>query len=638
MEIPDLSFSRRGFLKSLSRTALVLSLEDVLSLVRPAFGQQLPQKPKRSARQSYEAAARPAPKGPPSPVTGSPLGVQFLDVARESGLNVEMIFGGEHRNKYLLETTGCGAAFYDYDQDDWVDIYLVNGWRLEGFPKGHEPVCHLFKNNRDGTFTDVTIKAGLARSGWGQACCVGDYNNDGWNDLFVSYYGQNSLFRNNGNGTFTDVTKEAGLLQERLRWNSGCTFVDYDKDSHLDLFVGNYIDLDLKTTPLPEDANCTYKGIVVACGPPGLEGGKNLLYRNRGDGTFEDVSEKAGLWGTLGTYALSCGAADLDNSGWPNIYVANDSTSATYYVNQKNGTFKDQAIEAGVAYSPDGKPQAGMGVSIGDYNRDGMLDIVKTNFAGDTDSLFLNLGDGSFDDRTYQAGLGINTRLLGWGVSFIDIDNDGWLDILVANGHVYPEVDGTQVDAAYAERKYLYRNLRQGQFEDVSLVGGSGITADAKARGFAVGDFDNDGDLDVLVNCVNAVPQLLRCDAAAGQESTAKRNWVKIRLVGTKSNRTGIGARIKVIAQTGTGLIAGKTVPELTQIEDVKSCNGYYSASDLRIHFGLGEAQKVDLVEIRWPSGQVDIMKNLDVNRLYVVQEGGKVLKNEALQAAKKKI
>jgi len=638
MEIPDLSFSRRGVLKSLSRTALVLSLEDVLSLVRPAFGQQLPQKPKRSARQSYEAAARPAPKGPPSPVTGSPLGVQFLDVARESGLNVEMIFGGEHRNKYLLETTGCGAAFYDYDQDDWVDIYLVNGWRLEGFPKGHEPVCHLFKNNRDGTFTDVTIKAGLARAGCGQACCVGDYNNDGWNDLFVSYYGQNSLFRNNGNGTFTDVTKEAGLLQERLRWNSGCTFVDYDKDSHLDLFVGNYIDLDLKTTPLPEDANCTYKGIVVACGPPGLEGGKNLLYRNKGDGTFEDVSEKAGLWGTLGTYALSCGAADLDNSGWPNIYVANDSTSATYYVNQKNGTFKDQAIEAGVAYSPDGKPQAGMGVSIGDYNRDGMLDIVKTNFAGDTDSLFLNLGDGSFDDRTYQAGLGINTRLLGWGVSFIDIDNDGWLDILVANGHVYPEVDGTQVDAAYAERKYLYRNLRQGQFEDVSLVGGSGITADAKARGFAVGDFDNDGDLDVLVNCVNAVPQLLRCDAAAGQESTAKRNWVKIRLVGTKSNRTGIGARIKVIAQTGTGLIAGKTVPELTQIEDVKSCNGYYSASDLRIHFGLGEAQKVDLVEIRWPSGQVDIMKNLDVNRLYVVQEGAKVLKNEALQAAKKKI
>lgn len=628
-ERPDLAWNRRRFLKSLSRTALVLSLEDVLAAAWG--GAQATQKPAAgSARQSYEAQARPAPKGAPSPVTGTPLGVTYVDVAKQAGLNIETIFGGEHRNKYLLETTGCGAAFFDYDQDDWADIFLVNGWRLEGFAKGKEPVCHLFKNNRDGTFTDVTLKAGLARSGWGQACCVGDYNNDGWNDLFVSYYGQNALFRNNGNGTFKDVTKEAGLLQDRLRWNSGCTFVDYDKDGRLDLFVGNYIDLDLKTTPLPEDANCTYKGIVVACGPPGLEGGKNLLYHNNGDGTFADVSEKAGMNGTLGTYALSCAAADLDGTGWPNIYVANDSTSATYYVNQKDGTFKDQAIEAGVAYSPDGKPQAGMGVSIGDYNRDGLLDIVKTNFAGDTDSLFMNLGDGSFDDRTYQAGLGMNTRLLGWGVSFIDIDNDGWLDILVANGHVYPEVDGTQVDASYAERKYLYRNLRNGQFEDVSMIGGPGITTDAKARGFAVGDFDNDGDLDAVVNCVNAVPQLLRCD------STLNRSWVKIRLVGTKSNKTGIGARIKVVAQTGTGYAGGKQVPALTLIEEVRSCNGYYSASDLRIHFGLGEAQKVDLVEIRWPSGAVDTLKNLDVKKLYVVEEGGKILKTMEMAGVKK--
>ncbi len=634
--MPALPLSRRGFLKSLSRTALVLPLEDVLRLARPAFGQAAPQaappqKPKGMARETYAAEARPAPKGEPSPVTGTPLGVQFVDVAREAGLNVEMIFGGEHRNKYLLETTGCGAAFFDYDQDDWVDIFLVNGWRLEGFPKSEEPVCRLFKNNRDGTFTDVTLKAGVARSGWGQACCVGDYNNDGWNDLFVSYYGQNALFRNNGNGTFADVTKEAGLLQDRLRWNSGCAFLDYDKDGRLDLFVGNYIDFDIKTAPLPEDANCTYKGIQVACGPPGLEGGKNILYHNNGDGTFRDVSEKAGMWGTLGTYALSCGAADLDNTGWPNIYVANDSTSATYYVNQKDGTFKDQAIEAGVAYSPDGKPQAGMGVSIGDYNRDGLLDIVKTNFAGDTDSLFLNLGDGSFDDRTYQAGLGMNTRLLGWGISFIDFDNDGWIDILVANGHVYPEVDGTQVDAAYAERKYLYRNLRNGQFEDVSLIGGSGITTAAKARGFAIGDYDNDGNIDAVVNCVNALPQLLRCD------STLNRSWIKIRVVGTKSNRTGIGARIKVVAQTGTPVLTAKPGTPLTQIEEVRSSNGYFSSSDLRIHFGLGEAKKVDVVEIRWPSGAVDTLKELDVNRLYVVEEGGKILKNEALVAARKK-
>jgi hypothetical protein len=628
-----LPFTRRTILKSLSKTALVLPLEEVLRLAEPAFGLQAgkPQKPSANSRPTYEAPARSAPKGQASPITGTPLGVQFTDVAKQAGLNVKTIFGGEHRNKYLLETTGCGAAFFDYDQDDWVDIFLVNGWRFEGFPKGLEPVCHLFKNNRDGTFTDVTLKAGLARSGWGQACCVGDYNNDGWNDLFVSYYGQNSLFRNNGNGTFTEVTKEAGLLQSRLRWNSGCTFLDYDKDGHLDLFVGNYIDFDVKTAPLPEDANCTYKGIQVACGPPGLEGGKNLLYRNNGDGTFTDVSEKAGMGGTLGTYALSCAAADLDATGWPNIYVANDSTSATYYVNQKDGTFRDQAIEAGVAYSPDGKPQAGMGVSIGDYNRDGLFDIVKTNFAGDTDSLYMNLGDGSFDDRTYQAGLGVNTRLLGWGVSFMDIDNDGWLDILVANGHVYPEVDGTQVDAAYAERKYLYRNLRNGQFEDVSLTGGSGIVANVPARGFAVGDYDNDGNLDAIVNCVNAPPQLLRCD------STLNRSWIKIRLVGVQSNRSGIGARVKAVAQTGTPLLNAKPEAPLTQIDEVRSCNSYYSANDLRIHFGLGEAKKVDLLEIRWPSGVVDTFKDLDVNRLHVVQEGGKILKTEVFTSAKSK-
>jgi hypothetical protein len=630
-----LSFTRRGFLRSLSKTALVLPLEEVLRLARPAFAQQppqpAPQKPSANARPSYEAPARPAPKAAASPVTGTPLGIQFIDVAHQAGLNAKTIYGGEHRNKYLLETTGCGAAFFDYDHDDWVDIFLVNGWRLEGFPKGQEPTCHLFHNNRDGTFTDVTLKAGLARQGWGQACCVGDYNNDGWNDLFVSYYGQNALFRNNGNGAFTEVTQQAGLTQSRLRWNSGCAFLDYDRDGLLDLFVGNYIDFDVKTAPLPEDANCTYKGIQVACGPPGLEGGKNLLYHNNGNGTFTDVSQRAGLWGTLGTYALSAAVADLDNDGWPDIYVANDSTSATFYQNQRDGTFKDMAIEAGVAYSPDGKPQAGMGVSIGDYNRDGLLDIVKTNFAGDTDSLYMNLGEGSFDDRTYQAGLGINTRLLGWGVSFLDIDNDGWLDILVANGHVYPEVDGTQVDAAYAERKYLYRNLRNGQFEDVSLTGGSGIVTPAPARGFAVGDYDNDGNLDAIVNCVNALPQLLRC------QSTLNRSWIKIRVVGVKSNRTGIGARIRVVAQTGTPAVGAKPGSPLVQIEEVRSSNGYYSSSDLRIHFGLGEAKKVDQVEIRWPSGAVDTLKDLDINRLYVIQEGGKILKADAFEAPKKK-
>ena len=615
-------WSRRGFLRSLSRTALVLPFDDVLALALPR-PLRAPLAQMGTSRPTYDATPRPAPPGKPSPVTGTPVGVSFLDVGRQAGLNTKTIYGGEHKNKYLLETTGCGAAFYDYDQDDWLDIFLVNGTRLEGFPKGQEPICHLFKNNRDGTFTDVTVKAGLARSGWGQACCVGDYNNDGWNDLFISYYGQNALFRNNGDGTFTDMTEKAGLRQSRTHWNSGCAFLDYDRDGHLDLFVANYIDFDIKTAPVPESGACAYKGIQVACGPPGLQGAKNILYHNNGDGTFTDVSEKSGMYSSVGTYGLSVAVADMDGDGWPDIYVANDSTAATYYQNQKDGTFKDGAIEAGVALSPDGKPQAGMGVSIGDFNRDGLLDLVKTNFAGDTDSLYMNLGDGSFEDRTYLAGLGVNTRYLGWGVGFFDMDNDGWLDILVSNGHVYPEVDGTEADAAYAEPKYLYRNLRNGQFEDVTKAGGPGINAPVAARGCAFGDYDNDGDLDVLVNCVNSLPQLLRCDSAL------QRNWIKIRLVGTKSNRTAIGARITLTAQT----VSADKQP-LIQVEEVRSGGSYYSQNDFRIHFGLNQAKKADRVEIRWPSGATDLLKDLDANRLYVIQEGGKILKNEALRAA----
>ncbi len=606
-------WSRRGFLKSLSRTALVLSLEDVLSLSLHA--QQAPAVPGSNSRPTYNTQPR-APKTLPSPVTGTPLGFSFLDVAKQSGLNAKTIYGGEHKNRYLLETTGCGVAFYDYDQDDWLDIFLVNGTRLEGFPKAQEPISHLFKNNRDGTFTDVTAKSGITRSGWGQGCCVGDYDNNGVDDLFVSYYGQNILYRNNGDGTFTDVTVKAGLAQKTTRWNSGCAFLDYDRDGHLDLFVANYIDFDIKTAPLPEAAGCAYKGMQVACGPPGLDGGKNIMYHNNGDGTFTDVSEKSGMTNTIGTYALSVTVADLDNDGWPDIYVANDSTAATYYQNQKDGTFKDVAIEAGIAYSPDGKPQAGMGVAIGDFNRDGLLDIVKTNFAGDTDSLYENLGDGTFEDHTYLSGLGINTRYLGWGVGFVDLDNDGWLDILISNGHVYPEVDGSHLDAPYAEHKYLYRNLRNGQFEEITNQAGPGITDPAAARGCAFGDYDNDGDIDVVVNCVNSLPQLLRCD------TTSKRNFIKIRLIGKKSNRTGIGARVTVTAQTQPD-----AKQPLRQIDEVRSGGSYYSQNDLRLHFGLDQATKADLVEISWPSGTKDTLHNLSANQLYVIEEGGTVLK-----------
>ena len=618
-------WTRRGFVKSLSRTALVLSLEDVLKLALPAQAQQAGTPQQIGSRPVYDTKPKPAPKTLPSPVTGTPLGYSFVDVAKQSGLTAKTIYGGEHKNRYLLETTGCGVAFFDFDHDDWLDLFLVNGTRLEGFAKGQEPISRLFKNNRDGTFTDITAKSGMTRSGWGQGCCVGDYDNDGLNDLFVSYYGQNILYKNHGDGTFTDVTAKSGLTQSKMRWNSGCAFLDYDKDGHLDLFVANYIDFEIKTAPLPEAAGCAYKGMQVACGPPGLDGGKNILYHNNGDGTFTDVSQKSGMWETIGTYGLSVTVADLDNDGWPDIYVANDSTAATYYQNQKDGTFKDLAIESGIAYSPDGKPQAGMGVAVGDYNRDGLLDIVKTNFAGDTDSLYQNLGDGTFEDHTYLSGLGINTRYLGWGVGFVDLDNDGWLDIFISNGHVYPEVDGSHLDAPYAEHKYVYRNLRTGQFEEVTNIAGSGMTDAVPARGCAFGDYDNDGNMDIVVNCVNAPPQLLHCTA------TIKRNWLKVRLVGTKSNRTGVGARITVTAATNTQEKSGVGKQPMRQIEEVRSGGSYYSQNDLRIHFGLDQATKADSIEIVWPSGTNDVLHDVAANHLYVIEEGGKVLKTVAM-------
>ncbi|MGD0648521.1 MAG: CRTAC1 family protein [Acidobacteriaceae bacterium] len=622
--------NRRKFIRSLSRTALVLPFADILALAAPAQQQTAsPQSKIGPQERTYDAKAAPPPAGPKSPIEGTPLGITFTDVAAQSGLILPTTYGGQLTNKYLLETTGCGLAFYDYDNDGWQDLFLVNGWRLEGFTPEQAPRCHLFKNNRDGTFTDVTKGTGLEhKTGWGQACCVGDYNNDGNDDLFITYYGQNVLYRNNGNGTFTDVTEQAGLLQPgpKIRWNTGCTFVDYDRDGHLDLFVANYVDFDLKTAPLPEDGPCTYKGMLVACGPPGLAGGKNILYHNDGKGFFTDVSEKSGMFTAVGTYGLSVCASDLDGDGWPDIYVANDSAPATLYQNQHDGTFIDIAIEAGAALSAEAKPQAGMGVSIGDYNNNGNMDIVKTNFAGDTDSLYTNLGKAIFEDHTYPSGLGENTRLLGWGVGFFDMDNDGWLDILMSNGHVYPEVDKSKADLKYAEHKYLYRNLQNGRFEDVTDHGGPGILERAPARGCAFGDYNNNGSIDIAVNCINTVPQLLRCD------STLKRNWIKIKLVGVKSNRSGIGSKIILTANT----TPNATKP-LVQTDELRSGGSYFSQNDLRMHFGLDQAKKVDLVEIHWLSGQVDQLKNLDVNQLYIIQEGGKILHAGPLTPAKQR-
>ena len=545
--------------------------------------------------------------------------MNFIDIGRAAGLNAKTVFGGEHKNRYLLETTGCGVAFYDYDNDGWLDIFLVNGTRLEGFPAGQEPVSHLFKNNRDGTFTDVTLKAGVAHSGWGQGVCIGDYDNDGFEDLFITYFGKNVLYHNNGNGTFTDVSEKAGIAGNGKRWNTGCAFVDYDRDGKLDLFVANYIDMDLKTAPVPESGPCLYKGVMVACGPPGLNGGKNILFHNNGDGTFTDVSERAGILKANGTYGLGVLTADLDNDGWPDIYVANDSTASALYQNKKNGTFEDIALEAGCALSPDGKPQAGMGISAADYDLDGNLDLLKTNFAGDTPSLYHSLGEAAFEDTTFTAGLGAHTQYLGWGCGFFDFDNDGWPDILICNGHVYPEVEQLKTEAGYAQRKLLYRNLRDGRFEDVSLEAGPGISNPIAARGCAFGDFDNDGDVDVVINPVNDLPQLLRCDSQTGN------NWIKVRTIGTKSNRSGIGARIKCVTS-----VPGEAKPH-QQIDEVRSGGGYFSQNDLRVHFGIGKAEKVDVLEIRWPSGQTETLKNVSPNRVIYVKEGEGIVKSVAL-------
>jgi enediyne biosynthesis protein E4 len=576
----------------------VLPLEGVLALAWPRRLQGSQAPPKEASEKTPSGS----------------LGVSFVDIARSSGLNVKTIFGGEHKNKYLLETTGCGVAFYDYDNDGWLDIFLVNGRRLENAPPGQEPTSHLFKNNRDGTFTDVTSKAALAHSGWGQGVCVGDYDNDGFDDLFVTYFGKNVLYHNNGDGTFTDVSEKAGVAGNGKRWNTGCAFVDYDRDGKLDLFVANYIDLDLATAPVPESGPCLYKGVMVACGPPGLAGGKNILYHNNGDGTFTDVSESSGILQANGTYGLGVLTADFDNDGWPDIYVANDSTPSAMYQNKHNGKFVDVGMESGCVLSPDGKPQAGMGVSAADYDLDGNLDIVKTNFAGDTPSLYHNRGNWNFEDATFTAGLGAHTQYLGWGCGFFDMDNDGWPDILICNGHVYPEVEQLKTEAGYPQRKLLYKNLRNGRFEDVSFQAGAGISAPTASRGCAFGDFDNDGDLDIVVNTVNDYPQLLRCDLALHN------NWIKVKTIGTKSNRSGIGARLKCVTRA-----PDEKTPH-SQIDEVRSGGSYISQNDLRVHFGLGKAEKVDLLEIRWPSGQIDTLKDVKSNQVIIVKEGGGIV------------
>jgi hypothetical protein len=534
----------------------------------------------------------------------SRLPFSFSNTAREAGLTAITVYGGEGTNKYLLETTGCGVAVLDIDNDGWLDLFVVNGSVLEGFPSGRAPTGHLYRNRRDGTFEDVTARSGIVQSGWGQAACSADYDNDGAEDLFVTSWGQNRLYRGHGDGTFEDVTIAAALQARNTRWGAGCAFLDYDRDGRLDLFAANYIDFDLASAPLPESGLCRYKGLAVACGPPGLTGGRNLLYRNAGNGRFEDVSEKSGITRASGTYSLGVSTLDFNDDGWVDLYVANDSNPSALYLNNKDGTFRDVGIEAGCAYSQDGKAQAGMGVGVGDYDRNGTVDLFKTNFAGDTSSLYANSGKGFCEDRTFAAGIGLNSRWLGWGVAFVDLDNDGWLDVFIVNGHVYPEVDRVKTEAGYKQRKVVYRNLGNGRFEDVSERLGAAVTTPAAGRGAAFADLDNDGDIDVVVNNVHAAPDLFRLD------SPADARWLTVKLVGTQSNRSAIGARVRLMASNGT------------QVQEVRGGGSYYSQNDLRVHFGLGRAGTVDRLEIRWPNGLEEQWSGIATNRIISVTEG----------------
>ncbi len=552
-----------------------------------------------------------------TPISGA-LPVQFVDVARQSGLTAPNVWGGVDHKRSILEAKGSGLAFFDYDHDGWLDIYLTNGNRLGAhWPAGKAPTSHLYKNNRDGTFTDVTERAGVGVTGWQTGVCVGDYDNDGWDDLFCCFWGQNILFHNNGNGTFTNVTREAGLHQQRTRWGAGCTFLDYDRDGHLDLFVCNYLELSPEQIPAADDTHfCQWKGVPILCGPRGLPGDTNLLFHNNGDGTFTDVSEKAGILKPGPRYSISAVSYDFDNDGWPDIYVAVDSQPSLLFQNNHDGTFTDVAVGAGCAYSDAGHEQAGMGLAVADYDCDGWFDIFKTNFADDTSNLYHSNGDGTFTDVTFPAGTGANNQYVGWGCGFVDYDNDGWKDIVQVNGHVYPEIDAYHFGQTFRNPRLVYRNLGHGRFQDVSASMGPGISEQFSSRGAAFGDYDNDGGMDVLILNMNDAPSLLH------NIGGNKQNWIKLKLLGTKCNRTAIGARVRV------------TVGKHTQMDEVHSGTSVMSQSDLRLHFGLGRAERVDLIEVVWPTTRkVERFANVKANQILTVREGEGILTPVAKKA-----
>jgi hypothetical protein len=541
---------------------------------------------------------------PPAIGTGGRAPAHFVDIAQRTGLALMNSSGGDHHKDFIIETTGNGAAIFDYDNDGWPDVFLPNGSRVEGFPERQAPTAHLYHNNHDGTFTDVTARSGLAQSGWGQGACVGDYDNDGNLDLFVTFWGQSVLYHNNGDGTFIDVTEKAGLKTQKDQWSTGCSFLDYDRDGNADLFIVRYVDFSYDSVPRPGQGQyCQLKGISVMCGPRGLRMPVNALYHNNGDGTFAEVTESAGIARTSGCYGLTSLTSDFDRDGWPDIFVACDSTPNILYHNNHDGTFTDIGGAAGVAFNEDGALQAGMGLAADDYTHSGMQNIIKTNFSDDTPTLYLNRGNNVFEDVTFSAGLGKIRNWLGWGVQFFDFNNSGWPGIFIVNGHVVPEVDGKGMGTSYREPKVLYLNLHNGKFANITAQSGSALSELHAARGLAVGDIFNDGRLEALVNNMNETPSLYLNTARV-------QNFISLQLVGTKSNRAALGAEVTVETAEGH------------RTQEVRSGGGYISQNDLRMHFGLGRADKAEKVVIHWPSGFSETLAALSANRFYVIYEG----------------
>jgi hypothetical protein len=540
-----------------------------------------------------------------------PWRVRFTDVAARAGLDRPSIYGEADRKRFIIETNGCGTGLLDFDRDGWLDALVLSGTRLE--PKGRTevswtadsaPLSRLYRNRGNGTFEDVTARMGLDKVGWASSVCAADYDGDGWIDLFLTYFGQNVLYRNDAGRRFDDRTARAGLARPGVRWGSGCSFIDHDRDGDLDLFVANYLRFDLAAAPQPgEGANCVWRGIPVNCGPKGLPTDTNLFYRNRGDGTFEDVSEPSGIARVTGRYPMTAVAADLDGDAWTDLYVASDSTAAILYRNNRDGTFTDVAVASGAAFNEQGNPQAGMGLAAGDIDADGRIDLLKTHFADDIPSLYRNLGRGMFEDVAVLAGLGVQNRHVEWGAGLPDLDNDGWPDILYVTGNVYPEVERQLPQYPYRGPRIVFRNLGDGRFSDVTAESGSGATTVRSSRGAAFGDYDNDGDVDVLVMNMNEPPSLLRNDYSG------KHNWLIVQLTGRPPNTAAIGATVTV------------TSGKRSQVRTVLSQSSYYSHDDLRLHFGLGAAARADRVDVRWPSGTTQSLTDVASRRIVRIAE-----------------